>query len=61
MDLMNCIFKKADWVLAIYVLLNSVFIWVFFFLYQMMSDYKVEKINDGMQEFYVDFRGLADQ
>ncbi|PON62907.1 Ubiquitin-fold modifier-conjugating enzyme [Parasponia andersonii] len=23
----------------------------------MMSDYKVEMINDGMQEFYVDFHG----
>ncbi|KAM2075232.1 hypothetical protein ACFX1T_038139 [Malus domestica] len=23
----------------------------------MMSDYKVEMINDGMQEFYVDFKG----
>ena len=22
-----------------------------------MSDYKVEMINDGMQEFYVDFHG----
>ena len=24
---------------------------------RMMSDYKVEMINDGMQEFYVDFHG----
>jgi hypothetical protein len=23
----------------------------------MMSDYKVEMVNDGMQEFFVDFRG----
>jgi hypothetical protein len=23
----------------------------------MMSDYKVEMINDGMQEFYVEFNG----
>ena len=23
----------------------------------MMSDYKVEMINDGMQEFFVEFRG----
>jgi hypothetical protein len=26
----------------------------------MMSDYKVEMINDGMQEFYVDFHGPKD-
>ncbi|KAB1214346.1 Ubiquitin-conjugating enzyme E2 5 [Morella rubra] len=26
----------------------------------MMSDYKVEMINDGMQEFYVDFHGPSD-
>ncbi|KAI3968920.1 hypothetical protein MKX01_034064 [Papaver californicum] len=26
----------------------------------MMSDYKVEMINDGMQEFYVDFTGPTD-
>ncbi|XP_031407014.1 ubiquitin-conjugating enzyme E2-23 kDa [Punica granatum] len=26
----------------------------------MMSDYRVEMINDGMQEFYVDFRGPKD-
>lgn len=26
----------------------------------MMSDYKVEMINDGMQEFYVDFHGPRD-
>ncbi|CAL5433126.1 unnamed protein product [Camellia sinensis] len=26
----------------------------------MMSDYKVETINDGMQEFYVDFHGPKD-
>ncbi|KAH7662911.1 ubiquitin-conjugating enzyme E2 H protein [Dioscorea alata] len=26
----------------------------------MMSDYKVEMINDGMQEFYVDFHGPND-
>nr|DAD23788.1 TPA_asm: hypothetical protein HUJ06_025251 [Nelumbo nucifera] len=26
----------------------------------MMSDYKVEMINDGMQEFYVDFNGPSD-
>lgn len=26
----------------------------------MMSDYKVEMINDGMQEFYVDFHGPTD-
>ncbi|KMZ63392.1 putative Ubiquitin-conjugating enzyme h [Zostera marina] len=26
----------------------------------MMSDYKVETINDGMQEFYVDFHGPND-
>lgn len=25
-----------------------------------MSDYKVEMINDGMQEFYVDFHGPSD-
>ena len=24
---------------------------------RMMSDYKVEMVNDGMQEFFVDFRG----
>ena len=23
----------------------------------MMSDYKVEMVNDGMQEFFVEFRG----
>jgi ubiquitin-conjugating enzyme E2 H len=23
----------------------------------MMSDYKVEMVNDGMQEFYVEFHG----
>ncbi|KAK4801152.1 hypothetical protein SAY86_021639 [Trapa natans] len=27
---------------------------------RMMSDYKVEMINDGMQEFYVDFHGPKD-
>ncbi|KAK7860785.1 ubiquitin-conjugating enzyme e2 5 [Quercus suber] len=26
----------------------------------MMSDYKVEMINDGMQEFYVDFNGPSE-
>ncbi|XP_034675592.1 ubiquitin-conjugating enzyme E2 4-like isoform X2 [Vitis riparia] len=26
----------------------------------MMSDYKVEMVNDGMQEFYVDFHGPSD-
>ncbi|XP_010658145.1 ubiquitin-conjugating enzyme E2 4 isoform X1 [Vitis vinifera] len=26
----------------------------------MMSDYKVEMVNDGMQEFYVDFHGPGD-
>ncbi|KAL1549839.1 Ubiquitin-conjugating enzyme E2 4 [Salvia divinorum] len=26
----------------------------------MMSDYKVEMMNDGMQEFYVHFHGPAD-
>jgi ubiquitin-conjugating enzyme E2 D/E/ubiquitin-conjugating enzyme E2 H len=26
----------------------------------MMSDYKVETINDGMQEFYVEFNGPKD-
>ncbi|PON68080.1 Ubiquitin-fold modifier-conjugating enzyme [Parasponia andersonii] len=26
----------------------------------MMSDYKVEMINDGMQEFYVDFHGPSE-
>lgn len=26
----------------------------------MMSDYKVEMINDGMQEFYVQFHGPND-
>lgn len=26
----------------------------------MMSDYKVEMINDGMQEFFVDFHGPND-
>lgn len=26
----------------------------------MMSDYKVETINDSMQEFYVDFHGPKD-
>lgn len=26
----------------------------------MMSDYKVEMINDGMQEFYVHFHGPAE-
>lgn len=26
----------------------------------MMSDYKVEMINDGMQEFYVHFHGPKD-
>lgn len=25
-----------------------------------MSDYKVEMINDGMQEFYVDFHGPSE-
>ncbi len=24
---------------------------------RMMSDYKVEMVNDGMQEFFVEFRG----
>ena len=27
---------------------------------RMMSDYKVEMINDGMQEFYVQFHGPND-
>ncbi|XP_077226047.1 receptor kinase-like protein Xa21 isoform X2 [Tasmannia lanceolata] len=27
----------------------------------MMSDYKVEMINDGMQEFYVDFHGPSEK
>ena len=27
------------------------------FLCRMMSDYKVETVNDGMQEFLVEFRG----
>ena len=27
---------------------------------RMMSDYKVEMINDGMQEFYVEFRGPSE-
>jgi hypothetical protein len=27
---------------------------------RMMSDYKVEMMNDGMQEFYVDFHGPCD-
>jgi hypothetical protein len=27
---------------------------------RMMSDYKVEMINDGMQDFYVDFHGPRD-
>ena len=26
----------------------------------MMSDYKVETINDGMQEFFVEFNGPKD-
>ena len=26
----------------------------------MMSDYKVEMINDGMQEFYLEFHGPKD-
>ncbi|RYR66611.1 hypothetical protein Ahy_A03g012638 isoform C [Arachis hypogaea] len=26
----------------------------------MMSDYKVEMMNDGMQEFFVEFRGPKD-
>nr|DAD29619.1 TPA_asm: hypothetical protein HUJ06_031087 [Nelumbo nucifera] len=26
----------------------------------MMSDYKVEMTNDGLQEFYVDFNGPSD-
>ena len=30
---------------------------VFFLINRMMSDYKVEMINDGMQEFYVHFHG----
>ncbi|CAO2819982.1 unnamed protein product [Amaranthus hypochondriacus] len=28
---------------------------------RMMSDYKVEMINDGMQEFYVEFRGPSEK
>ncbi|RVX10085.1 Ubiquitin-conjugating enzyme E2 5 [Vitis vinifera] len=32
----------------------------FYFLFLMMSDYKVEMINDGMQEFYVHFHGPSD-
>lgn len=31
-----------------------------FFWNRMMSDYKVEMINDGMQEFYVHFHGPSD-
>ena len=30
------------------------------FVIRMMSDYKVEMINDGMQEFYVDFHGPSE-
>jgi hypothetical protein len=26
----------------------------------MMSDYKVEMVNDGMQEFFVEFKGPAE-
>lgn len=35
------------------------FLWGFSF-HRMMSDYKVEMINDGMQEFFVDFHGPND-
>ncbi|KAG0472927.1 hypothetical protein HPP92_014784 [Vanilla planifolia] len=31
------------------------------FMKLMMSDYKVETINDGMQEFYVEFHGPKDR
>jgi hypothetical protein len=27
---------------------------------RMMSDYKVEMVNDGMQEFFVEFKGPAE-
>jgi hypothetical protein len=31
-----------------------------FFWSRMMSDYKVEMVNDGMSEFYVEFHGPRD-
>ena len=39
----------------IFVFLFLCFVWLVWT--RMMSDYKVEMINDGMQEFYVDFHG----
>lgn len=33
------------------------FVVVVFFFNRMMTDYKVEMIDDGMQEFYVNFHG----
>jgi hypothetical protein len=47
------------WVL--FILFCFVFVLlVLLVLTRMMSDYKVEMINDGMQEFYVDFHGPKD-
>lgn len=61
MDLMKLYFHKIRMKSSYHALLNSVLLWLCFFtLYRMMSDYKVEMINDGMQEFYVDFHGPTD-
>ena len=61
----NCNFSEFIWI-KVYFFLCSVlyfFFWVFLVSWvwlmwtRMMSDYKVEMINDGMQEFYVEFNG----
>lgn len=44
-------------IIAILVFLVLFSYWFWWVWNRMMSDYKVEMINDGMQEFFVDFNG----
>ena len=52
------IFEILGFYLFIYLIFGFLFLcFVWLVWTRMMSDYKVEMINDGMQEFYVDFHG----
>ncbi len=49
--------KEKNWRFALFILIAAVTWFLFFGVGRMMSDYKVEMVNDGMSEFYVEFHG----
>ncbi len=49
--------RKKVWRFALFILIAAVTWFLFFGVGRMMSDYKVEMVNDGMSEFYVEFHG----